>query len=73
MTTRFGLYGGSRGRYGEFSGKTLFDPPREGYTRMGLYGGTRMRYGSFDGKTETSAANLALRHEGFRQNVGKML
>jgi len=71
--TRLGLYGGSRGQYGEFSGKTLFIPLREGYTRMGLYGGTRMRYGSFDGKVAATPADLALRHEGFRQNVGKML
>ena len=58
MITRLGLYGSTRGLYGDFSGKASEadgeNPHNPGrITRLGLYGSTRGLYGSFVGKAES--------------------
>jgi hypothetical protein len=42
-------------------------------TRLGAYGGPRPPYGSFAGKTATVVSQGPPKHEGFLNNVGRMM
>jgi len=67
LITRLGLYGGTRGLYGDFSAKEAPGKTQPLITRLGLYGGTRGLYGDFStkavippGKTQPLITRLGL-------------
>ena len=74
--TRLAPYAAPGMRYGAFSPKAEIVVLKSGIiTRLATYGGPGMIYGAFAPKTEAEApvGQVAPKHEGFRQNVGRMM